>query len=361
MGKIAVAVPGIMGSALYYPNSGNHGEIWGEDFQENYRRLIKNPDVLKWTGQTANAKLLRTVRVNNWISFLNVHLWSNSLKFLAERPEFRGGNQLVEFGYDWRAPLNDTAEIFANRLSDLVGKPINQPRAPSLPQFVFLTHSMGGLLVRIALGLNLIEPTWVDRIIHVGSPLKGAPIAFRTAYERSTLPLLNELFTLFHWKNGVLFKKNLLACFKSFPSLYQLMPPLEVRYLYYSPSLITSPLEDKVIPDFCRHLTEEAHEWLIDCERVMVTHKMKVFTIYTAVNVNAQTDLMYRVKVVGHPDPGYLIEEVIGRTVEGDGTVPAQSAIGSALVAQSRSVLNVQHAYLCNSASVVEILATILS
>jgi hypothetical protein len=350
-----------MGSVLRYQEGGSDSEIWGENFSENYRRLVRNPDVLKWTGQTASASLLKAVRLADWLPFFAVELWKNSLEFLAARAEFRSTNHLVEFGYDWRASLIETAKLLAEKLSRLVNAPLDSLRTSSRPQFMFVTHSMGGLVVRIALALKLINPTWVDRIIHVGSPLKGAAVAFRTAYERSTLPMLREILGLVHKKNAVLFRKNLLRCFKSFPSLYQLMPPKEIKFLYYSPSVLMSPLDEDFLPPFCRALTEEAHQKLIEAESFIVTHKIKVFTIYTAVNVKNPTDLMYQVSSIASPEPGYLIDEIVGSTVEGDGTVSARSACGSEPGALGKSVTNVAHAYLCNSKKVVEVLATILN
>ncbi len=361
MARIAVVLPGIMGSVLYYQKEGPQSEIWGENFKDNYRRLIQNPGVLTWTRQTASAKVLKTARLTDWLPFLKVELWKKSLELLSSWSDFRLGTHLVEFGYDWRASLIDTAKLLSEKLSLRVNAPVDSLWTTSCPQFTFLTHSMGGLVIRIAIGLKLINPTWVDRIIHIGTPLKGAAVAFRAGYDRSTLPLLREILGLVHMKNEALFRQNLLTCFKSFPSLYQLMPPREVKYLYYSPSLIKNPLDETFLPPFGRMHTEEAHKLLIEAERIIITHKMKVFTVYTAVNVNTDTELMYRVSSIDSPDRGYLIHEVIGHTDEGDGTVPAQSASGSEPGAVGKSVLNVDHAYLCNDKSVVEVLSTILS
>jgi hypothetical protein len=361
LARIAVIVPGIMGSVLRYQTTGTHDEIWGANLIENYRRLVQNPDVLKWTGQTANASLLKTIRLADWLPFLKVDLWRNSLEFLTALPEFRPSAHLIEFGYDWRASLIETAKVLAASLTSRVNAPIDSLRTSSHSQFVFLTHSMGGVVVRIALALKLINPTWVDRIIHIGSPLKGAAVTFRVAYERSTLPLLAEILKFAHRKNSALFTRNLLRCFKSFPSLYQLLPPLDVKYLHYSPSVLRNPLEEEFLPAFCRELTEETHRRLVEAEIFIIAHKIKVFTIYTAVNLQNRTDIMYRIRTVGEPEPGYLIEEVIGSTVQGDGTVSAQSASDSEPGALGKSVTNVDHAYLCNSKKVVEILATILN
>ena len=360
MDRIAVVLPGIMGSVLRYHESEKHGEIWGENFIENYHRLIHNPDVLKWTGKTASASLLKTARLSDWVPFVKIELWKNSLEFLAGLKEFRLPSHLIELGYDWRASLIESAKLVSQKLSNHVNAHLDSLRSSSDPQFTFLTHSMGGLVLRIALGLKLINYSWIDRIVHIGSPLKGAAVAFRVAYDRSTLPLLREILRQVHRKNGALFESNLSKCFKSFPSLYQLMPQREIRYLFYSPSVITNPLEETFLPETCRQLAEEAHQKLADAEQYIITHKIKVITIYTAINEDDETELMYRVTAIGPPDTGYRIEETVGKTTLGDGTVPAESASGSVAGAVGKSVLNVKHAYLCNSKKVVELLATII-
>jgi hypothetical protein len=361
VGRIAVVVPGIMGSTLHYPGATENVEIWGDDFRLNYARLIKNPQILKWTWQTANARLLKSVSVWNWPS-LKIELWKRILDCLKSFPEFSLSAGLFEYGYDWRAPLAETAKLFAEKLAFQVkASSLNLERLSSQSQLTFVTHSMGGFVVRLALALKHLHPSWVDRIIHIGAPLKGAPVAFRVAYDSCTLPFFNELFMLFHLKNANLFKEVLLDCFRSFPSLYELMPPIEVRYLYYSPSVIKNPLEEDFLPKTYRELAERTHQSLIESERVIIHHKIKVFTIYTAVSIKKQTELMYRVESIASPTPGYQVIELIGKTSEGDGTVSAQSACGSGPGAIGNSVLNVPHADLCNSASVADLLRILLS
>lgn len=49
--RVAVVVPGIMGSSLFYEEgSGRRTEIWGENFMSNYGRLLSNPTLLRWNG-----------------------------------------------------------------------------------------------------------------------------------------------------------------------------------------------------------------------------------------------------------------------------------------------------------------------
>jgi hypothetical protein len=360
MSRIAVLLPGIMGSTLHYDGSGHIEEIWGEDFNQNYRRLLKNPDLLKWTGQVACAKLLETVNVSSLIPFYRQHLWKKTLGLISQLDDFQSPDSVIKCGYDWRPSLTETAPWLVNYLSSQIGAPLGSIRPQAKPKCVFLTHSMGGLLIRVAIGLNLIDPTWIDRIIHIGTPLEGAPVSFRVAFDRTSLPLLNELLHIFHWKNYALFKSNLLHCIRSFPSIYELFPRKELKYIWYSQNAIRNPLEEEYLTPFCRYLAETTHGFLIEAESKIAANKIKVICIYTTIHECKPTEIMYRVQALGPPDLGYKVEEVMLSTVHGDGTVPKDSACGANLSALGKSVFNVEHALLCNSASVVEIMSTIL-
>ncbi len=61
---IAVLIPGIMGSQL----TRNGAVLWGENLVENYQLLMGNPGALVWTGEAAEAELLRHIRVG-WKMF----------------------------------------------------------------------------------------------------------------------------------------------------------------------------------------------------------------------------------------------------------------------------------------------------
>ena len=78
--RIAVVVPGIMGSCLAYRDaSGKLSEIWGEDFYGNYKRLLSNPTLLRWNNIPAEATLLENVYVSTflpWPKFRLCRRWA---------------------------------------------------------------------------------------------------------------------------------------------------------------------------------------------------------------------------------------------------------------------------------------------
>ena len=215
---------------------------------------------------------------------------------------------------------------------------------------------MGGLVVRVAIGLGLVHPGWLDRLVHVGSPLRGAPVAFRAAYDKLTLPLINELHTLIRWKNASLFTEHMHSCFQGFYSIYQLMPPAEHSYVGYAPDLLWNPLAQRAVPKSFRDAAFECHRLLEKASAVLASAQTPVFTIHTNIHTGHQTDLYYQVRVRRGAGTDYELVEVTGRTKFGDGTVPESSATdGRAL-----GVQNVDHAYMCDDPKVVAVLVPVL-
>lgn len=77
------------------------------------------------------------------------------------------------FGYDWRKPLEDAALRLVRMLEDVCAREQAVGRSAELK---FVTHSMGGLLLRSALALrNRREPLAdVSRIVFIAPPFRGA-------------------------------------------------------------------------------------------------------------------------------------------------------------------------------------------
>lgn len=77
------------------------------------------------------------------------------------------------FGYDWRKPLEDAALRLVRMLDDVAARERAVGRDAELK---FVTHSMGGLLLRSALALrNRREPLAdVSRVVFIAPPFRGA-------------------------------------------------------------------------------------------------------------------------------------------------------------------------------------------
>lgn len=360
--RVAVLIPGIMGSSLAYTDAGKvSSEIWGENFYDNYKRLLSNPTLLRWNDIKAEASFLENIYL--LIPRLPKHrLWKKLFEYLSNHGEFQKKGRTLKFAYDWRESLLSTAEVLGSFLEEYVQQLAKSENGNLTDyRFVFLTHSMGGLLVRVAIGKSLIKSQNIDRIIHIGSPLQGAPAAFRSLYGKELLPWLSELTTLFKWKNADLFFEHLLDNVRTFPSLYQLLPPKgHSPYLYYSAGQRGNPLSEPYIPLEYQRYANDAHAMLEKAEQVIIENKVKCFTIYTETHNQEKTDVEYRVRPLAPPATGYQIMEAIGRTAWGDGTVPFESACGSLPSCKQNPVKNVTHAFMCNNNKVVDLLHGIL-
>jgi len=118
--------------------------------------------------------------------------------------------RLYEFPYDWRRSLEHSAAQLRTSLRRWSeGKPGRR--------FVLIGHSMGGMVARTYMALYPDEAErYVERIVLLGSPLYGAPLATLAFTAKiSTARVVAEL----HPNNDVpRFVSNL-------PSVYQLLPP----------------------------------------------------------------------------------------------------------------------------------------
>lgn len=80
---------------------------------------------------------------------------------------------LYTFSYDWRKPLELSAQRLVRAMDTLAGR---ERAAGRTPELQFITHSMGGLLLRSALGLrNRRNPfDGIGRIVFIAPPFRGA-------------------------------------------------------------------------------------------------------------------------------------------------------------------------------------------
>ena len=358
--RVAVLLPGIMGSTLRL--RGNGIEIWSEDFGENYRLLLRNPSMLVWSDRVgpADADLLKVVR--GTLPWPRFRLWKKTIDAIHSHNDFHEPDSVLLMGYDWRQSLLDSASELARRLNERrSGVHAQRGDAKPIERFVFVTHSMGGFLVRIAFAEGLIDKSVIDRIIHIGSPLLGAPTVFVSAYQDGRLPWIEPLSDALHRKkNRHRFFDLLLESMRTFPSVYQLMPPTDYKYIGYTRSHHHNPLDGdppSLINEPMRDHAKAAHDLLAKAEMHLRSSNVPVFSIYTEVH-KRPTEVHFVVRSQENPVPRYLIEEIDSTDV-GDGTVPSYSAAGCDSC-EKRAVGNVSHAVMCNATKIVDLVASVL-
>jgi hypothetical protein len=192
-------------------------------------------------------------------------------------------------------------------------------------------------------------------------PLSGRNSTYRPVQilEASSdiLPWLSDLLATRHFKNRDHFLSLLQQCVRTCPSVYELLPRKHIPYLHYSIVRRTNPLnESHIDPRFQRYATD-AHA-LLDQARTMLTQaNIPSFTIYTSLHPSLKTDIEFRVKL---QHDGYQVIEVTGVTVQGDGTVPAESARGDDILDKSSPVYASRHATMCRDTNVAAVVQSVL-
>src|SRR5262249_38059372 len=149
----------------------------------NYRRLANNPAVLQYDGRGATpVGILKSIRFG--VPMLHKGVFRRLLMRLHAHAAFQ---RVFEFPYDWRESISETARWLGSTLELAFGT-INRP---SDVRFTLVTHSMGGLVARVALVDGHIHPDNVRTLVHIGTPLRGSASAFRSLH-REALPFLYD-------------------------------------------------------------------------------------------------------------------------------------------------------------------------
>ncbi len=187
-----VIVPGVMGSELWLGNE----KVWPD-----VRTLFKNPDLIKLTpdSQLEPRGLLSDVVVVP--NFLKLDQYSRLSDYLQESMGYERGKDLLEFAYDWRRDLRDSAKRMAEAIDSWAVE----------PPITIIAHSMGSLVSRYYIerlgGLHKI-----GRLIVIGGPHAGAPSMF------------TQLATKVDFLPFGLLGDKLRDLVSSFDSVYSLLP-----------------------------------------------------------------------------------------------------------------------------------------
>jgi len=150
-----VVVPGIMGSELWLGQE----KVW-----PNVRQLFSNPDLLRLTDDSAlEARGL----VNELVvvpNFIKQEKYGRLSDYLQESLGYEHGKDLMEFAYDWRRDVRDSAK----RMAEAIDKwDVEQP-------ITIIAHSMGSLVSRYYIE-KLGGRHKIGRLIVIGGPHAGAP------------------------------------------------------------------------------------------------------------------------------------------------------------------------------------------
>jgi pSer/pThr/pTyr-binding forkhead associated (FHA) protein len=187
-----VIVPGVMGSELWLGNE----RVW-----PNVRALFANPELFRLTEDSpleARSLVNHVVVVPN---LLNLEQYGRLSGYLQESLGYELGKDLMEFPYDWRRDLRDSAKRLAQAI-DSWG--VEQP-------ITIIAHSMGSLVSRYYIE-KLGGSGKVGRLIMIGGPHAGSP------------SMLTQLATKVNFLPFGIMGDRLRELVASFNSAYALLP-----------------------------------------------------------------------------------------------------------------------------------------
>ena len=187
-----IFVPGTMGSELWQGSE----RVW-----PNVNLLFKHPEVLRYSENTTlkpKGILNEMVIVPNLISFDQYNLLGD---YLVEELGYERENNFIEFAYDWRQDVRQSARDLARFID---GWNVDSP-------ITIIAHSLGTLVSRYYVE-KLGGKKKVNRLMLIGGPHQGVPkIAANLLTGVDLLPF------------GLMGKK-LTEIIETFPSCYQYLP-----------------------------------------------------------------------------------------------------------------------------------------
>jgi hypothetical protein len=198
-----VLIPGFLGSEL----SADSGVVWAYDVRALH--TILNPTyLLPWRPTSCGAALA---------------LYDPLIHFL--RNEGFDHHELFTFSYDWRIGI----EAAARSLGEFVNGHVSMNHGGKI---VFIAHSLGCLILRLAVITNLIVPRKIQRVIAAGPPSLGSALAFKAIVE---MPQIHRWFDRMYRAVAHLrpasaqrVQNSLNAALMTVQSLLELLPPDDI-------------------------------------------------------------------------------------------------------------------------------------
>jgi pSer/pThr/pTyr-binding forkhead associated (FHA) protein len=187
-----VFVPGLMGSELWLGSE----RVW-----PNVRLLFTQPEIFTLPERAHLEPRAIVGEVVLIPRFLEQEQYNRAGDFLEEALGYQRGRDLLEFAYDWRQDVRQSARRLAEAIDAW----------PVTPPVTIIAHSLGTLVSRYYIE-RLGGKHKVGRVLLIGGPHQGTPrIATDLIQGVGLLPF------------GLLGDK-LLDVIKTFPSVYQILP-----------------------------------------------------------------------------------------------------------------------------------------
>lgn len=194
--RTVIFVPGLMGSELWLGND----RVW-----PSLKAFFSNPDmfVLPSDIPLEPRKIVDEVVIVP--NLIKQDQYNRLGDYLVDELEFQREVNFIEFPYDWRQDLRESAAKLGKRIEEI---PLDQP-------IVIVGHSLGTLVTRYYVEVLGADPR-VERIILMGGPHKGtvkALVGMLEAPEVLPFGLMGE---------------RIRRVMMTFPSSYQILPEYPV-------------------------------------------------------------------------------------------------------------------------------------
>jgi len=260
-----------------------------------------------------------------------------------------------EYAYDWRQDITETARELGTWFDQFgfTRDPNGKQKKEDVPRIALVCHSMGGLVASIALRRTFINPENVYRFVLIGSPLIGAPAAFRGLYDLGYIPGMEWMESAINWRwNRITSRRILMESLQSFPSAYQLLPPATEDFVELAGGGTINPLNRPVIPVDKKNAAKAAHSDLKGFEAFLKKFsQLEYLLIFGDHQNNTAYRFMARENVAKE-----IYEGVTCRNkTDGDGTVPVTSATLNDRRAHFRHpVAGASHMSMCNDPRIIQ-------
>jgi pSer/pThr/pTyr-binding forkhead associated (FHA) protein len=280
-----IFVPGTMGSELWLGSE----RVW-----PNVNLLFKQPEILRYSENTRlkpRGILNEMVIVPNLISFDQYNLLGD---YLVEELGYERGNNFIEFAYDWRQDVRQSARELARFVESWkVDAPIT-----------LIAHSLGTLVSRYYVE-KLGGKKKMGRLMLIGGPHQGVP------------KIVANLLTGVDLLPFGLMGRKLTEIIETFPTCYQILPLYPCGIDQHGKPFHFFEDDSWVKPAY-RPLLHAAREFRRELGTTSSIPTLSIFGygIKTAAQLQVRRDAK-----------GAFREVLIGVRPSGDSSVPESSAV----------------------------------
>lgn len=315
-----VFIPGILGSILVDNKKHPPEPLWpprpelSADLSRGLKVKGGTVRLLELTEDEYDRDSDRTIRATAilWTypqngPYIAIDAYHELRRYL-ERCGYEEGKTFFPFPYDWRKDLSGAGQKLALEMKAW------KKQFPPNARFTIVAHSMGGLVGKYLISTEPDSAKLVKLVVTIGTPLKGAPLAFKalvTGEDLSEGYFMGD--HLADWRKVA----------QTFPSVYELLPVYP---------FVTN--RHGVLRDL-KNSSEDIwpKEWNPDIKKVVAKNVKKAhdFRAKLRESVEGVTEINIVGKSIATLGSVVALDETnsqfqYSKDTDGDGTVPAQSA-----------------------------------